>query len=414
MAMREAVRDDGLRVITRTIPGTKRVLLSATANAGYAHDPEGLEGVNHMFEHMAFKGTTSRSLDEINNTLARYFTNFGASTSVLSTTYRGEGIFRRQENIAGLLFDLYNNPSFPESEFEKEKLVVLDEIAKVQASDFKMSYHYMMQALCRENPVAIFGAGTPESVMGLKTNNLVEAHARSYIPSNSLVIGVGNVDHAALVDQAFSAFPFDPRTLTPDTWQAETDLPPIQPETVICRPGKPRSLIAIGCKLPASEKSDGAAMILSSLLGGKGIISMIDREIRGKRGLAYSSKSMVFSPQYSLGNFLMCIADTKPENAGQVKDLMLRVMCGQPIDSGDFERTMEVTQDTFEIGIESPSQWESLLRRRALDERGSVFELRGYAGKAVRELAKVSLDDVNRLREKYLVPERLATVVIAP
>lgn len=413
MPIQESVREDGLRVITKTMPHTRRVMVSVNAKSGSADDPAGKEGLHHFFEHMAFQGTHTLPERELSQRMRRYFLKQNAATGILNTHYWGEGVHRNQGVITGTLLDIYMNSTYPEAAIESEKGVVLEEIESRQANPTEASIRALMQALCKHNPVVKFGAGTPETVMGLTRDDLQTTHKQIHIPSNTLVLGVGRIDHQTLVDQAFSTMPIDSRKApVSGPWDSEVFLPPFKTEVVVDRPGTTRTYVTIGCKLPPGEEIESEALVLSYIIG-KGANSMLFRELRMK-GLVYSVGGMIVGTQHSLGYFMAFIAETSPEKARSVKEIMHQTISNTPLTVAAFEQDVETLRDHLEIGFEKTEQWEKLLRRRALDENGSLAALNRYEARRRRKLAALTLDQTLEYRTRFLTPERLATVILGP
>ena len=192
--LNETVREDGLRIISKRLTNTKRLNLSVSALVGLAYDGEEREGRFHFWEHMAFKGTKTRSMSELKKQLGRFLYS-NAFTDYTHTTYILKGAAARKEELKDVLFDMYVNPAMPAEEIEKEKGVVLREAADWKDNDSTFAIGEINKLLWRKNPLRRLGVGTEEGMRAINKDSLFADHAEWYRSSNTIVIGVGHVDH---------------------------------------------------------------------------------------------------------------------------------------------------------------------------------------------------------------------------
>ena len=191
MIVRESIRADGLRVVTKELFGTKRARIAVAAGVGSACDPPGKVGLFHFFEHMAFKGTFTKTVEDIKALRGQYFLRSNASTGRLSTTYWGDSAYTRLPVVCDLLFDMYQNPMFPEHEISPEKEVVYNEIARNQDDDARMAARGLCEALWRENPLRRFGDGIREDVATISRQLLMGTHKNWYVTYITEFEGMG-------------------------------------------------------------------------------------------------------------------------------------------------------------------------------------------------------------------------------
>jgi len=97
-SVRETIREDGLRIITKRLPYTKRTRLAILCSVGSAYDPPGYEGLHHYLEHAVHMGTQSRTSHEIRALTEQYFLTHNAETRQTETIYFGEAVFTRIES----------------------------------------------------------------------------------------------------------------------------------------------------------------------------------------------------------------------------------------------------------------------------------------------------------------------------
>ncbi len=414
MSLQETIREDGLRLITKYLPHTGKVVVEIMAGFGSAHDPPGQEGLAHFFEHMAFKGTQKRRSDEISADLGRYCNFYNASTDRLETSYYGQGAYIRLNEISDILFDMYANSTFPAEEIDKERDVIELEIARNNDQDSRKAYFQLQEMLWKDNPLRRFGAGTPDSLKNITRDLIDEKHQNWYIPSNTLVLATGKIDHRAILDQINSSIPINFRAI-PDKmyWGEESDNPPLEQRSVIPKPDRQKGIVLMGCKIPILANKDSFDIDLLADTLGKDFDSLLTQEIREKRAYAYSVRSYL-SGDARLGYYLSAMAEVKPKRLQETEKIMEEVLCGYPLNKGMFERKRDSKLDEWLTAFEGPWEWQSILKQIIVERGKGLNEVNKIIKKIRKTIEQTKFDDLVSAREKYLTPERLATVIIQP
>ncbi len=411
MQVQETVREDGMRIISGKMR-SKRVYLYLVSTAGSAYDPPDRHGLFHYFEHMAFKGTLRMTTEDIRSFSRRYLLNSNAGTGHTRTRYYASSIARKFPDLCRFLCDIYFHSTYPEEEIEKEKRVVLNEIARDRDNDAHRGYYALYEALWRENPQRRSGLGTPESVRSVTRQDLLYAHAGWHVPSATIVVAVGAIDHADLVAHINAAVPLMKQPVEHRSWDDEYDEPPQTRDVVVALPKKEKARVIYGSKFPASE-SDRAKMLnkyLSYLIT-SGTTSILWREVREKRGLAYElSGGVTGEPQ--LGNYFYASVLTLPADIEQVRGLMRESILEQPIEAEIFDATKEWLVDWFTLGIEKEEDWANLILS-TLEQGLPVERCNRHNSRQLEICKSVTFDEVVE-RRRLLQPEKFVTVTVRP
>ena len=413
-SLQETIREDGLRIITKKVSYTKKTRLAVMALVGSAYDPPGSGGLFHFFEHMAFKGTNTKSYLDIQSLLARYCLSSSASTGKLQTIYWGESVYLNFENTCEIIFDMYQNSIFPKEEFQKEKEVILNEIARNNDDDSHCAYMTLYKLLWKYNPQRNYGTGTPEEVMGITREMLLKAKDQWYVPSNTVVIGTGRLEHSLLVDKANQAFPIDFRKVAHQYWDDECEQVPDIKEEIIKKSGRQKAIIVFGCKLPIfSDREMRAAIILGRMLGG-GRDSLLHREIRSKKGLAYSVSGGIYGSRRQSSYFLCVRADVLPQKVEEVKQLMPEIICNYKLDKNHFQIMKERNMDGILVGLESPKDWQDIIIDKIIDNGEKLSCLNHCLARYLKIVSGIKYEEIVEMRKKILKPEKLACVIVEP
>ncbi len=414
--LRETVRDDRLRIVTKHLPST-RTALAIVANIGSAYDPPKGEGFFHFFEHMAFQGTIHRNAVVLQELLDRYCLDSGAETAKTRTVYHGESVYTCFPMLCDLFFEMFCNPTFPEDKIEKEKNVVLNEAAMALDDDNYVAWQTTLELLWQQNPIRRFDIGTPEGLSMINRESLRAAHQKWYTPYNSVVLAAGRIDHDKLVEIIEKNMPQIPPGFNPPfprPYNDECDWQLSERQKIIRRPEREKAVIAFGCKVPrlitTTEQEELERDVLIEMLG-QGFSSMLFQEVRDKRGLAYSigSDSLDIS---ALGSLFYFCAETFPPQVSEVQELMLDVICEFPLHQDHFRNVVGKMRDKYLVRLERPEQWISLMEEMFVDGDHSSSYLNNFIERRRALLQELRFEDIWTLRARYLRPERLVCTIV--
>ena len=310
--------DNGLTVATDRLDSVETASLGAWVGVGTRHEPAEINGVAHLIEHMAFKGTERRSARDIAEEIEAVGGHLNAYTGRESTAFYAKVLAEDTPLALDLIADILQNPVFDPEELARERAVVLQEIGQAidtpddAVFDQFQATAYPDQALGR--PVL----GCPEIVAGLGRDSLRGYMTRHYGAGQMVISASGKVDHTAFVEQAAVAFDRLPAgaaaSREPASYLGGESRQPRDLEQVHLLIG----FDALGYLDPDYY----ALMVLSTLFGG-GMSSRLFQEIREKRGLVYSIYSFVSA--YADGGLFGIYAGTGESEAAE----LLPVVCDQ-------------------------------------------------------------------------------------
>lgn len=201
MQFRQHRLDNGLEIIAECNPAAHSTALAFFVNTGSRDESDELWGVSHFLEHMVFKGTPRRSAADVNRELDEIGSHSNAFTSEEQTVYYATVLPEFQSRAIDLLADILR-PSLRESDFDLEKQVILEEIAKYDdqppfgATDKCMAVHF------RSHPLGRSVLGTTKSVGALTPRQMQQYFAERYSPGNIVLVATGKVDFEQLVRDA--------------------------------------------------------------------------------------------------------------------------------------------------------------------------------------------------------------------
>src|SRR6476661_10112371 len=209
MVTRE-VLDSGLRLITESMPHVRSVRIGVWLTRGSRHEPEARSGIAHVVEHMLFKGTATRSAEDIAQEIDSVGGQLDAFTAKEYASYYIKVLDEHLPTAVDLLSDIVMNPRFETDDLDREKKVILEEIKMVEDTPDDLVHELFTQAFWEGHPLGRPILGTKESVESLTQQRLREHFAGAYAAENVIISAAGNIEHAsvrAALEKAFGSMP---------------------------------------------------------------------------------------------------------------------------------------------------------------------------------------------------------------
>ncbi len=275
--------NSGLAVVSHHMPYVETVSLGVWVGSGARHETEAENGISHLLEHMAFKGTARRSARRIAEEIEQVGGDLNAATSLESTAYYAR-VLRGDEAVAlDILADILQQSNYDAAELEREREVVLQEIAGIMDSPEELAYDLLQDAAFPEQPVGRPVIGTPQSVARFSAEDLRRFLRQRYVAPSMVISAAGAIEHATLLRHVEAKF----GSLNgghPDQVLATSYVGGLR--------SSPRAFeqshLVFGFNGP-SYRDDAflTAQVYAGLMGG-GMSSRLFQEVREERGLCYA------------------------------------------------------------------------------------------------------------------------------
>jgi len=218
LQFRKHTLDNGLEIVAECNPRAYSAALGFFVKTGSRDETDENHGVSHFLEHMTFKGTPTRSAVDVNRELDEIGSHANAFTSEEQTVYYAAFLPEYQDRAVELLSDILR-PSLRDDDFEMEKKVILEEIAKYEDQPPFGAHEKCMAAHFGSHPLGRSVLGTTNSVGALSRDQMLAYFRQRYSPRNIAVVATGNVDFDRLVsltdEYCGSWEPFDAPRGTP-------------------------------------------------------------------------------------------------------------------------------------------------------------------------------------------------------
>jgi predicted Zn-dependent peptidase len=273
----------GLTILTERMDRVETVSFGAYIGAGTRHETAAENGVAHFLEHMAFKGTATRSAIDIAEAIENVGGHINAYTSREQTAYYVKLL---KEDLAlgvDIIGDILCHSSFDGAELERERGVILQEIGQANDTPDDIVFDHFQSAAYPSQPMGRPVLGTEAIIRGMKREALPGFMNQHYTPNNMVVAACGNLEHTQVVDLVAKHFADLPHASAEEPMPADYTGGEFREVRDL-----DQAHIVLGFAAPGYGEPDYyPSMLLSTLLGG-GMSSRLFQEIREKRGLVYS------------------------------------------------------------------------------------------------------------------------------
>src|SRR5262249_10924939 len=203
---------NGLQILGETNPSALSAALGFFVRTGARDEVDGESGVTHFLEHMIFKGTERRTSVDVNRDFDRIGADNNAFTSEENTVFHATVLPEYLPQAVDILADILR-PSLRQEDFDTEKSVILDEIARYEVQPAYACYDRAKQICFRGHPLGQSILGTSESITALKREQMADYFQRRYIGPNVLAVAAGKFDWhelVGLIEKQCSAWPNGP------------------------------------------------------------------------------------------------------------------------------------------------------------------------------------------------------------
>ncbi len=401
--------DNGLRILTVTMPHTRSVAMGIFTGVGSRYETEPERGISHFIEHMLFKGTQRRpKAQQIAEAIEGLGGVMNASTDNEVTTYWAKVAHHHLPVALDVLVDIFRNSLFDPDEIERERQVIIQEISRMMDMPDSWVHVLIQQLIWPQHPVGWEIAGTKESVSGITRQSMLDYVQSAYTPRNTVISLAGNLDPEAALKQLRDEL---------ETWQgqpARTYLPAVDappgPQLEIEFRKTEQAHLCVGLRgLPLDHPDRFNLRILNAVLG-EGMSSRLFLEIREKRGLAYSVGS--YTAYLRDTGAVVLFAGVPPQKAEDVVSAMveqLNLVCNQAVPQPELAKAKEFTKGRILLRMEDSfanAQWfgqQEVLDQEVLD-----------VDRVIAEIESVQAADVQRVARELFSTERLRLTAIGP
>jgi predicted Zn-dependent peptidase len=392
MTVRITTLENGLRVITDDIPGVATATLGLWVQVGARSEPAELNGISHFLEHMAFKGTTTRSAKQIAEEIENVGGHLNAYTSRENTAYHARVLKNDVPLAVELIADIIQNSTFEEEEIARERDVILQEIGQSFDTPDDIIFDYFQETAFPNHPLGRPILGTPEIVNTITRNDLNTYMKREYSAERMIFAAAGAADHDTVVGLCQKNFTqlssHSSENFKKASYQGGQFFDKRKLEQV--------HLVLGFESCPADHLDHYPLSVFSSLLGG-GMSSRLFQEVREKRGLVYTIYS--FKSAFQDSGLFSIYAGTGEHQVDELLPTIKGILRDFPntLEDKEIERSKAQLKAGTLMSLESTSA-----RCEKLAQHLMVYNRPISSEEIIEKVNAVTRDDIIRVATQLI------------
>jgi predicted Zn-dependent peptidase len=394
--------DSGVRVVTEEVPAVRSVALGLWVRTGSRNETPAQAGVSHFLEHLLFKGTARFSAIEISERFDGLGASVNAATGKETTHLHARFLDEHTDEVFDLLAEMLLAPTYPEVDSERQ--VVLEEIAMYEDEPQDRVHDFLADAVFGEHPLGRRVLGEAEVISSIPIPEIDAYHRSRYTGANIVVGAAGHLDHGRIVEMA-------ERLVSPGATKGEVG-------PAASADGSPRMRfyekdteqyhICFGA--PGITRDDDrryGLAVLDSIFGGSSS-SRLFREVREKRGLAYSVGS--YNEQYTDSGLVATYVGTREDNVEEACSIIgaeLARLRTEPVSADELARAKENVKGRLVLSSESTAA------RMSRISRATLFELPiDSLDEMLAKVDAVGVEELTELAGELYGAERLSAACV--
>lgn len=395
---------NGIRIISEDQEHLETTAVGFWVNAGSRNEPKNLNGISHLLEHMAFKGTNKRSAQSIVEEIESVGGHLNAYTSKESTAYYARVLKNDLEIAVDIIADILNDSTFDDSELKREKSVIEQEIGQMKDTPDDIIFDHFYNVAFPEQPIGRSILGDTDQVKQFSRSDLISYMHKEYRGKRIVVSASGKVDHdnlVKLVDERMNNYPSEINSnIEAANYQGGyfTEIKDLEQAHVLV--GLP--------SVNYTHKNYFVSQVFSTVLGG-GMSSRLFQEVREKKGLCYSIYS--FASSYIDSGLFGVYAATGedgvkellPAIIDQIKSLIVKIT------DDELQRAKSQLKASLLMSLESASaRCESLARQLIIHNRPIPHT------ELIKEIDKVDSNMLINFGESMIFSEKPVIAALGP
>jgi predicted Zn-dependent peptidase len=394
--------DSGVRVVTEEVPSVRSVALGLWVRTGSRNETPAQAGVSHFLEHLLFKGTARYSAIEISERFDGLGASINAATGKETTHLHARFLDEHTEEVFDLLAEMLLAPTYPD--IDSERQVVIEEIAMYDDEPQDRVHDVLAEAVFGEHPLGRRVLGEAEVISSIPVPD-IEAYRRAHYTAPQIVVGAaGHLDHdgiAQLAQRLVQPPAEGDGALSEGPLEGDSRLRFLEKETE-------QYHICFGA--PGLRRDDQRRFplaVLDAIFGGS-TSSRLFREVREKRGLAYSVGS--YNEQFTDQGMVATYVGTREENVEEACSIIGAEMArlrSEPVSEEELVRAKESVKGRLVLSSESTAA------RMTRISRATLFGLPiETLDEMLAKVDAIEVDELTELATELYGAERLSAACV--
>ena len=404
-SIRRQALPNGLTIITEQMPHIRSASMGIWLETGSRDEDAEWNGISHFIEHMVFKGTRSRTAEEIARQVDSIGGNMDAFTAKECICFNVKVLDEHVPTALDILSDLVLNPVFDAADIVRERGVILEEIKMDEDNPDYLVHEIFTQNFWKDHPLGKPILGTKETVKRFERQPVLDAYARRFVPGNIIVSAAGNLDHDKFVELVTRRF----EHMKPMKNGFHSSAPKII-SRIVLRNKKALEQVQLCMGVPAhpiAHEKRHAGYVLNTLLGG-GMSSRLFQNVRERQGLVYSIYSDL-NPYRDTG-CLAVYAGTSLASAAKVVQSVVSEFHKLKTDlvpDEELRRAKAQLKGSLMLSLESSTSRMSNLARQQM-----YFDRYYDLDELIARIEAVTADDLTNLANEFFKTESIAVTAL--
>lgn len=396
---------NGLTIVGEEIPYLKSVSLGIWINTGSRLESPNESGVSHFIEHMLFKGTKNRSAKDLARDIDKIGGEINAFTNKESTCYYVHLLDEHINTGIDVLSDMILNSTFNDSDINKERAVILEELKMYEDSLEDLSYDLLVENVYKNDGLGMNILGNRKTIKSMKRKDILNYYNKYYVPNNAVISICGNFDFdkaVKIIEEKFANW---------EEKEVDIKLDEAKFHSCFVTKNKDSEQVNIAINLKAipeeSEKEAYALAIVNNIFGGS-TSSRLFQNVREDKGLVYSiySSQTLYKKCGELGIF----ASTSEEYLKEVYDLIMeeiKKIRESYVTEEELRESKEQLKGNYILSLESISSkmlsnGESILLNNKIKDEDEIIE----------HINSVNMEQVKAIINKVFNIENLGVCIV--
>ncbi len=399
---------NGLRIVTHRMPQMKSAACGIWIGTGSRYEPKKNSGISHFLEHLLFKGTKTRSAEEIKRSIEGRGGGLNGFTSEEVTCFLAKVLKRDLGLTLDVLSDMVLNPLLRKDDVERERTVILEEIKMYLDLPMHLVHELLNQLLWPDQPLGRFVSGTIETASRIRKDDLIQYRKASYSPKRMVVAVCGDISHQDVVSMATKYMAKEPPGMVSGFRKAIEKQ--TGPQLNLRFQKTEQTHLALGSHALHRTHPDRYALDLLNIVLGANMSSRLYQRVREEEGLAYDIRSYVRRFQ-DTGVFLISLGveNKKVQKALRVVLRELQRISKDLVNDDELHRAKEFYRGQLELALEDTADHMLWMGEKMLT-MGRVPAVE----EVLKKIDEVGSEDLMRVAGKIFTDSNLNLAIIGP
>ncbi|HAQ02465.1 MAG: Processing protease [Candidatus Nomurabacteria bacterium GW2011_GWD2_36_14] len=406
---KKKVYKNGLRVVTIPMKDNPTVTVLVLVGTGSDYEQKEINGISHFLEHMCFKGTTKRpSVQVIAHELDSLGCQYNAFTGSEYTGYYAKGDSKNFKQMFDIVTDVYLNSTFPETEMEKEKGVIVEEINMYEDMPASHVQDLFTEVLYGDQPAGRSTLGTKENIYKMVRDNFVNYKKTHYVAENTVVIVSGNITSEEVykeITKYFKDVPVNKSGKKPKTKDSQD-----KPNILIKYKETDQTHFVLGVRtFDLFDKRNTTLSMLAGVLGA-GMSSRLFTKLREEMGVAYYVRAY---NQASLdhGAFQISAGVNNTRTEEVIKEIIkeCNLLIKEKVTDKELDKVKSLIIGNMKMSLEATDDIANFYGGQEL-MKGEIKTLEDK----IKEIKKVTPEDIQKMAKIIFKTKNLNLAIIGP